>query len=109
MIDWNDFQRIDLLHALEDLERYAQSLEDNEVALANIRETRTGLQKLVKKMDALESGFDKIAERSRTSLMSLSFMIVTELTVRPSALVITAGSITAALWVGCLRLEGQPS
>ena len=59
-----------LLRILEDLERYAQALKDNDVALANIRETRTNLQRLVDKMDALEAGFDRIAERSRTSYMS---------------------------------------
>ena len=54
----------DLLRVLEDLERYAQSLQDNDVALSNIQETRTNLQRLVDRMDALESGFDRIAERS---------------------------------------------
>jgi hypothetical protein len=56
-----------LLRVLGDLERYAQSLKDDGVALANIRETRTNLQRLVDKMDTLEVGFDRIAERSRTS------------------------------------------
>ncbi|KAI0250611.1 putative peripheral membrane protein [Lactifluus subvellereus] len=61
-----------LLHVLEDLERYAQSLEDNDLALANVRETRTGLQRLVDKMDSLESGFDRIAERSLLSSSRLA-------------------------------------
>ena len=58
-----------LLHVLEDLERYAQSLKDNGVVLANVRETRANLQRLADRMDALEAGFDRIAERSRTSLI----------------------------------------
>ena len=33
-------------------------------------------------------------------------MVMSELTVMRSALIITAGFITEALWVGCLRLEG---
>jgi hypothetical protein len=32
------------MRILEDLERYAQSLKDNGVALANVRETRASLQ-----------------------------------------------------------------
>ena len=65
----------DLLRILEDLERYAQSLKDNDVALANVRETRANLQRLVDKMDALEVGFDRIAERSRSSLMSFPLIV----------------------------------
>jgi autophagy-related protein 11 len=58
-----------LLQVLEDLERYAQSLKDNGVVLANVRETRATLQRLADRMDTLEAGFDRIAERSRTSLI----------------------------------------
>ncbi|KAI9458624.1 putative peripheral membrane protein [Lactarius psammicola] len=61
-----------LLRVLEDLERHAQSLRDNDVALINIRETRTNLQRLVDRMDALESGFDRIAERSLLSSSRLA-------------------------------------
>ncbi|KAH9061060.1 putative peripheral membrane protein [Lactarius vividus] len=61
-----------LLRVLEDLERYAQSLKDNDVALNNIRETRANLQRLVDRMDALESGFDRIAERSLLSSSRLA-------------------------------------
>jgi hypothetical protein len=60
-----------LLRILEDLEHYAQSLPDNGVALANVRETRMNLQRLADKMDALEAGFDRIAERSRMSYIPL--------------------------------------
>lgn len=63
-----------LLRILEDLEGYAQSLKDNGVALANVRETRASLQRLVDKLDGLETGFDRIAERSRTSIMSFPFV-----------------------------------
>ncbi|KAF8467125.1 autophagy-related protein 11-domain-containing protein [Russula ochroleuca] len=56
-----------LLRILEDLEWYAQSLKDNGVALANIRETRANLQILIDKMDALEADLDRITERSLLS------------------------------------------
>ena len=67
-------EQIGLLRILEDLERYAQSLKDNNVALANVRETRTNLQRLADKMDALEAGFDRITERSRMSILLFPFM-----------------------------------
>ncbi|KAF9269874.1 hypothetical protein L218DRAFT_913732 [Marasmius fiardii PR-910] len=60
-----------LLHVLEDLEQ--ASISRNDVAaLSAVRECRTGLEKLVAKMDGLESGFDKIAERSLLSASRLS-------------------------------------
>lgn len=34
------------------------------MALSSVQEARAGLDKLISKMDTLESGFDKIAERS---------------------------------------------
>ncbi|KAI0249631.1 autophagy-related protein 11-domain-containing protein [Lactifluus subvellereus] len=49
----------DLMGNLEDLERYAESLKDNDMALASIREVRTKLEGLVGKMDAFESSFDR--------------------------------------------------
>jgi len=54
-----------LLRVMNDLEQYALTLKGNEVALGNIRETRANLEKLISKMDSLESSFDRIAERSR--------------------------------------------
>lgn len=63
-----------LLRILEDLERHAQTLKDNGVALANVRETRMSLQRLVDKLDGLETGFDRIAERSCTSIMPFPFI-----------------------------------
>ncbi|KAH9962908.1 hypothetical protein BC827DRAFT_1195700 [Russula dissimulans] len=65
--DVNGFLRV-----LEDLERYAQSLRDNGVTLANIRETRANLQRLVDRMNTLETGFDRIAERSLLSSSRLA-------------------------------------
>ncbi|KAF8155845.1 putative peripheral membrane protein [Crassisporium funariophilum] len=52
-----------LLHVLEDLEKYSSSTNDP-AALKATRECRTALEKLITKMDNLEAGFDKIAERS---------------------------------------------
>ena len=51
---------------LEDLERYAKSLKDNDMALASIREVRTKLEGLVSKMDAFESSFDRFVGQPRT-------------------------------------------
>ena len=63
-----------LLRVLEDLEWYARSLKDDGVALANVRETRANLQRLIDKMDALEAELDRITERSRTPIMPFPFI-----------------------------------
>ncbi|KAF6745385.1 hypothetical protein DFP72DRAFT_993114 [Ephemerocybe angulata] len=52
-----------LFHVLEDLEQYARTSGDT-MALSALQESSNSLQKLVGKMDTLETGFDKIAERS---------------------------------------------
>jgi autophagy-related protein 11 len=54
---------LELFRVLDELEQYARTTNDP-VALGAIRESRTALDKLVIKMDSLESGFDRIAERS---------------------------------------------
>ena len=51
------------MHVLDDLEHFAEASQDP-VALSSVREARSGLDKLIGKMDSLESGFDRIAERS---------------------------------------------
>ncbi|KAJ7765324.1 hypothetical protein B0H16DRAFT_416878 [Mycena metata] len=60
-----------LLHVLDDLENASRNANDL-VALAAVRECRAALDKLVVKMDSLESGFDRIAERSLLSASRLS-------------------------------------
>jgi hypothetical protein len=60
-----DLDKTDLLSALEDLGRYAQSREDDGIALVNTREVRAKLEGLVGEMDDLESGFDRSVELSR--------------------------------------------
>ncbi|KAJ7275721.1 putative peripheral membrane protein [Mycena rebaudengoi] len=60
-----------LLHVLDDLENASQTANDL-VALGAVRECRAALEKLVVKMDSLESGFDRIAERSLLSASRLS-------------------------------------
>ncbi|KAJ7185219.1 putative peripheral membrane protein [Mycena filopes] len=60
-----------LLHVLDDLENASRTANDL-VALAAVRECRASLDKLVVKMDSLESGFDRIAERSLLSASRLS-------------------------------------
>lgn len=68
------FEREDvdgLLRVLEDLERYARSTGDPE-ALKTVQECKASLDKLVIKMDSLEAGFDRIAERSLLSASRLS-------------------------------------
>ncbi|KZT65321.1 putative peripheral membrane protein [Daedalea quercina L-15889] len=61
----------DLLHVLDDLERFAEDSQDP-AALSSVREARSSLDKLIGKMDSLESGFDRIAERSLLSASRLS-------------------------------------
>ncbi|TFY80935.1 hypothetical protein EWM64_g3076 [Hericium alpestre] len=62
----------DLLHVLDDLEHFAETLNDKDEALQALHETRAGLEKLISKMDSLESGFDRIAERSLLSSSRLA-------------------------------------
>lgn len=52
------------MHVLDDMEKSVRN-KDDEIALKSIRECRAGLEKQIAKMDSLEAGFDKIAERSR--------------------------------------------
>ena len=52
------------MRVLDDLERFAREAQSPD-ALESIREARAGIEKLINKMDTLESGFDRIAERSR--------------------------------------------
>ncbi|KAJ7635147.1 putative peripheral membrane protein [Roridomyces roridus] len=60
-----------LIHVLDDLDSAARVANDD-VALAAVQECRASLEKLVLKMDSLESGFDRIAERSLLSASRLS-------------------------------------
>lgn len=53
-----------LLRVLDDLEQFSRSTNDP-AALSAVQECRAALEKLVSKMDNLEAGFDRIAERSR--------------------------------------------
>lgn len=56
-----------LLRVLDDLEQYSRASNDT-AALSAVRECRISLDKLVTRMDGLESAFDRIAERSRESI-----------------------------------------
>ncbi|KAF9467733.1 hypothetical protein BDZ94DRAFT_1155481 [Collybia nuda] len=60
-----------LLRVLDDLEQYSQSSNDT-AALSAVRECRISLDKLVVRMDGLESAFDRIAERSLLSASRIS-------------------------------------
>ncbi|KAI0049190.1 hypothetical protein FA95DRAFT_921642 [Auriscalpium vulgare] len=62
----------EFLNVLDDLERYAETLDDGDGALVTIRNTRANLQKLVTKMDGLETGFDRIAEKTLLSSSRLA-------------------------------------
>ena len=53
-----------LFKVLRELEDLARS-DPNPSALISVQEARSSLEKHVQKMDNLESGFDRIAERSR--------------------------------------------
>lgn len=61
-----------LLHVLDDLEELSRTSNDG-AALSAVRECKASLDKLVAKMDGLESGFDRIAERSRQFISSSKF------------------------------------
>ena len=51
------------VHVLDDLERFAKESSDP-ATLTSVQEARQGLEKLISKLDTLEPGFDRIAERS---------------------------------------------
>ncbi|KAJ3995825.1 putative peripheral membrane protein [Lentinula boryana] len=59
-----------LLHVLDDLEELSRKSNDG-AAVSAVCECRMSLEKLVVKMDSLESGFDRIAERSLLSASRL--------------------------------------
>lgn len=60
-----------LIGVLGDLEHFAQSTGDA-AAMSSVKEARASLERLIGKMDGIESGFDRIAERSRKSGDSVS-------------------------------------
>ncbi|KAL4066994.1 hypothetical protein V8B97DRAFT_1874301 [Scleroderma yunnanense] len=60
-----------LFNILQELEEFARS-NSNPSALISVQEARSSLEKHVQKMDNLESGFDRIAERSLLSASWLS-------------------------------------
>lgn len=82
------------LQAVHDLEEYAQVTSNLEV-LNSVQETRFALEKLVQKMDNLEAGFDRIAERS------CWFPVV------PLLMVFSCGHLQCFLHLGYQRLEGN--
>ncbi|KAI0642725.1 hypothetical protein C8Q79DRAFT_916874 [Trametes meyenii] len=62
-------ERLDIdafLQVLDDLENFARQSNDA-VAIDSIAEARSKLERLIGKMDSLESGFERIAERSLLS------------------------------------------
>lgn len=59
---------IALMAMLDDLEGFARA---DATALSSVTEARAGLEKLIGKLDTLEPGFDRIAERSREFLRAL--------------------------------------
>ena len=62
----------DLLNVFDDLERFARESPDPS-ALTSVKDARDGLDKLVSKMDGLQAGFDRIAERScKTNLCTFA-------------------------------------
>lgn len=65
--DRNRFETA-FLQVVHNLEEYARGSPDLAV-LNSVQEARFALEKLVQKMDNLEAGFDRIAERSRASLV----------------------------------------
>lgn len=82
------------LQVVHDLEEYARA-SSNSAILDSVQETRSTLEKLVQKMDNLEAGFDRIAERSRR-LLVLSLLIV-----------FSCGYLQCFLHLAYQRLEGS--
>jgi len=62
-----------LIEVLGDLEHFAKSAGDT-AAMSSVREARVSLEKLIGKMDGIESGFDRIAERSCESWSPMASM-----------------------------------
>ncbi|KAG6828174.1 hypothetical protein H0H92_008905 [Tricholoma furcatifolium] len=66
-----------LLRVFDDLDSYAQTSSDA-TSLRAVRECRAALDKLVAKMDGLEAGFDRIAERSSIEADQQAYQDVVE-------------------------------
>ena len=63
------------MNVLNDLDHFARE-SPHPAALNSIKEARTGLERLINKMDTLESGFDRIAERSCELFLLSSRMVI---------------------------------
>ena len=70
------YDPLGLLRVLDDLEQFARSSNDH-AAIGAVRESRGALEKLVNKMDSLETGFDRIAERSCKGFIHYDHIILT--------------------------------
>lgn len=88
-----------MMRVMDELEQYARSLDDEDVALNIIRETKASLEKLVVKMDGLETNFDRIAERSRTFFSEFPGYCSSDHSFSISYIIFEASIITATLWV----------
>lgn len=66
LVDNSRMAHTGLIMVLGDLEHFAKSTRDA-AAIGSVKETRASLERLIGKMDGIESGFDRIAERSRES------------------------------------------
>ena len=64
LVDRSVVVRTGLIGVLDDLEHFAKSTGDA-AAMSSVKEARVSLERLIGKMDGIESGFDRIAERSR--------------------------------------------
>ncbi|KAF5356786.1 hypothetical protein D9756_006559 [Leucocoprinus leucothites] len=60
-----------LVQVLDDLEQYTKASNDD-IALRAVNECKVSLNRLIVKMDGLETGFDRIAERSLLSASRVS-------------------------------------
>ena len=86
------FERADvdgLLRVLDDLDNYMRSSNDS-IGLRAVQECRIAMEKLIVKMDSLESGFDKIAERSRGLLRLCINLRLSETDIFPTYAVLSA-------------------
>jgi autophagy-related protein 11 len=88
-----------LFRVLDDLEEFARSSNDH-AALGAVKESRGALEKLVHRMDSLESGFDRIAERSRKHILLMqSYLLMIDF--HPSIIGIAAFCFSTTVYVHC--------
>jgi autophagy-related protein 11 len=89
------------MHILEDLEQYAKASNDD-IARRTTTECKASLYKLIAKMDGLEAGFDRMAERSRGPFSPQFQHIIINF-------ILIQSVVQSCLYRGCHLLAGNVS